>query len=1129
MSSTKYIGLKNQGSTCYLNSLLQCLFMTPEFRRGLFQWTYDANVHGAPEDCIPFQLQKLFYRLQHPIRDVELTSPLTRSFQWEYNELIIQQDIQELCRVLFEAIEMSIATSSVYDDRTHQSFITALYQGETQSCIRCMECNNVSTRSDSFLDITLPILNPFENIHNTSVDMALSNFIKAECLEGDNKYNCVKCAKKVNAEKYIQFVTFPEVLFIQLGRFYYDFAYDQRRKIHDKVVFPLVLNLNKYKGTYNNGNSSSSSNVSDDSDVVNANVDEQVEQCLKDGNDVYTLYGIVIQSGNANGGHYYAYIRSFEDDKWYCFNDAKVSEINVSDIANVFGVDSSNSNTTSTHTSTTAYCLMYRRATSLHKLTINDMCVNDELQQQLREENELIIKEEIERKAKMNRINVNVYYCCCDANNNGNETAQKKVIQTQKVFTLLQFKEQICKEFDINNNNNNTTRAFKLREYDALNKKKLEYVNAGDNDTLEQAYICGYKNYVIQFADENGEYVEYDSSLIEVCVYDYKDNESSINEGKELVSRKVVVSNRKTMYDLSNAICNDELLSKGLTSLIVVKKVNFGFDVKYVHIERNVLCDKTSPIYLNSILDKTELYVELSDGDGDGNDVSLEQSKWMKYFKQQDTKVKITFNSPTTTTTTNTATTIYASKYDTMNQIKTRICEIINADPNTIVLHKSNAKGTEITDLHEEVNVYCGSNTEMHIHLRLGTPLKPNELKITLYHCTLCTTKFNFFPYTITEVSTLIINASSTFNELKPLFINELINKRIIPEPQQQQLHNNNNNNILIRKYAHDKPTTIYPANISLKTANIANNAKLLIQILNNDNNSDSSSSSSSNSIIYDDSLSRINNNNNNNSATYEEGNEIEISMRYFDSERWLITAPIEVVVQYNESIKNIRDVIMKHYGKYIKSVEHVQVLKLVNGYNMYLDSIVDIEFTDVDDVVESSVDKYPFFIKGDGCMLIVRDRSKRSKGEVTQEIKEKYFKPNVGMIPVPPVLVTQGKGSVVKEMVKMLENKGYDPVESLKRNKERSKAKEKGVVIKVKMYNNDDKEDTKDENKSNTTTTTTYNNNDNKNNVGVGVAKDNNNDDNVLLCNVKQSNDNEIFSDILFDNDNDNDIEPII
>ena len=1094
--SAKYIGLKNQGSTCYLNSLLQCLFMTPEFRRGLFQWKYDVNVHGSPQDCIPFQLQKLFYRLQHPIRDVELTSALTQSFQWEYNELIIQQDIQELCRVLFEAIEMSIATSCVYDDvnvDTQQSFITALYQGETQSCIRCLECNAVSTRSDCFLDITLPILNPFENIHNTSVEMALSNFIKVECLEGDNKYNCVKCDKKVNAEKYIQFIRFPEILFIQLGRFYYDFQYDQRRKIHDKVLFPLVLNLNKYKQPSCNDNDTTRISGNGDGDITNVNVNELIEKYLKDGNDVYELYGIVIQSGNANGGHYYAYIRSFEDDKWYCFNDAKVSEINVSDIAGVFGVDATTNTTNSMSTSTTAYCLMYRRATSLRKLTINDMSVNDELIQQVREENELIIKEETERKAKLNRINVNVFCCCCDGDS-GNETVQKKVIQTQKVFTLLQFKEQICKEFGINVNEG--TKKFKLREYDALNKKKLEYVNGEDGDTLEQAYICGYKNYVLQFAEENGEYVEYDSSLIEVYVYDYNENERNINEGKELVKRKVVVSNRKAMYDLRNAICDNDM------PLLVMKKVNFGFNVKYVHIEHNVLHDKTSPIYLNSILDKTELYIELCDNDN----VSLEQSKWMKYFKQQDTQVKITFNSPNNNTTTNdNKYEIYASKYDTINQIKTRMCDIINVDPNTIVLHKTNAKGIEITDLQDEINIYCGSNTEMHIHLQLGTPLKPNELKVMLYHCTLCTTKFNFFPYTFTEVSTLIVNANSTFNELKHLFLNELINKHIINDVP--PLHS-----ILIRKYAHDKPTTIYPDDISLKTANIVNNAKLLIHILNNDN------------IIYDNSLLSVSNTHSNN--VYSEGNEIEISMRYFDSERWFITDPIELVVNYNESIKNIRSVIMKHYGECIKSIEHVQVLKLVNGYNMYLDSIVDIEFTDVEDVVESSVDKYPFFIKGDGCMLIVRDRSKRNKGEVTQEIKEKYFKP-IAHIPAPPVL-SESKGSVVKDMVKMFEQRGYDPVESLKRNKERVKGKEKGVVIKVKKYNNDDTKGAEGTNTTNTTTLTspspsTALNEHNKKNVVVNDYADN--DNNVLLCNVKESNDNEILSDVLFDND----IEPII
>ena len=33
--------ISNQGATCYLNSLLQCLYMTPEFRYTLFKWQYN--------------------------------------------------------------------------------------------------------------------------------------------------------------------------------------------------------------------------------------------------------------------------------------------------------------------------------------------------------------------------------------------------------------------------------------------------------------------------------------------------------------------------------------------------------------------------------------------------------------------------------------------------------------------------------------------------------------------------------------------------------------------------------------------------------------------------------------------------------------------------------------------------------------------------------------------------------------------------------------------------------------------------------------------------------------------------------------------------------------------------------
>lgn len=56
-----YVGLVNQAMTCYLNSLLQALFMTPEFRNAMYKWEY---VGDDETKSIPYQLQKLFLNMQ---------------------------------------------------------------------------------------------------------------------------------------------------------------------------------------------------------------------------------------------------------------------------------------------------------------------------------------------------------------------------------------------------------------------------------------------------------------------------------------------------------------------------------------------------------------------------------------------------------------------------------------------------------------------------------------------------------------------------------------------------------------------------------------------------------------------------------------------------------------------------------------------------------------------------------------------------------------------------------------------------------------------------------------------------------------------------------------------------------
>ena len=76
---TGFVGLKNQGSTCSLNSVLQALYCTKLLRMAVFQIPI-KNKDGAKS--MTLALQHLFYDLQHSNHPVG-TTELTKSFGWE--------------------------------------------------------------------------------------------------------------------------------------------------------------------------------------------------------------------------------------------------------------------------------------------------------------------------------------------------------------------------------------------------------------------------------------------------------------------------------------------------------------------------------------------------------------------------------------------------------------------------------------------------------------------------------------------------------------------------------------------------------------------------------------------------------------------------------------------------------------------------------------------------------------------------------------------------------------------------------------------------------------------------------------------------------------------------------------
>ncbi|KAI9510768.1 hypothetical protein F5148DRAFT_507705 [Russula earlei] len=199
-------------------------------------------------------------------------------------------------------VSNNAAPLTASSESSHQSgtLVHRLFEGTLTSETRCLTCETVSSRDESFLDLSIDIE------QNSSVTACLRQFSASEMLCQRNKFFCDSCCGLQEAEKRMKIKRLPNILALHLKRFKYQEDLKKYIKLTYRVAFPLELRL---------------FNTIDD---------------VEDPDRLYELFGIVVHIGSGpHHGHYVAIVKG--PQSWLMFDDDKIEPITEGEIPRYFG------------------------------------------------------------------------------------------------------------------------------------------------------------------------------------------------------------------------------------------------------------------------------------------------------------------------------------------------------------------------------------------------------------------------------------------------------------------------------------------------------------------------------------------------------------------------------------------------------------------------------------------------------------------------------------------------------------------------------------------------------------------------------------------------------------------------